>query len=85
MVAKFYSWDGEPINLDNGVESVKIYNKEREVVDEITDNILKIDTGEYEVSYTIPDGFGYLVYEFKGKIGGKVVTRRTRLPRVWDK
>lgn len=79
----FYSWAGSPVNADEDV-TLKIYDKEENLIETITEGIDNIDTGQYQYDYTIPDGFGYLVYEFSCDIGGKTALRRDRVPRTWD-
>ncbi|MFP4017694.1 MAG: hypothetical protein ACLFUH_00445 [Bacteroidales bacterium] len=37
-----------------------------------------------QFDYTIPEGFGYLVYEFSCDIGGNPATRRGKIQRTWD-
>ncbi|MFP4047693.1 MAG: hypothetical protein ACLFT4_08060 [Bacteroidales bacterium] len=83
LKVKFYSWDGSPIDADGDV-TLTVYDKEEEEIDEITSGIDHLDTGEYQYDYTIPEGFGYLVYEFSCDIGGNPATRRGKIQRTWD-
>lgn len=79
---KFYDYDNQPVNADGDV-TLTIYDKEQDLIEEITTNITNTSVGEYEYDYTIPDGDGYLVYEYKCEIGGEPASIRKKLPREW--
>ena len=81
LKSKFYDYDGIPTNGSN--IQINIYDKNKNVVENITTGIDNVDVGEYHYEYTIPDGFGYLIYEYQCEIGGKTALRREKIPRIW--
>ncbi|MFW6030281.1 MAG: hypothetical protein ACOCRO_08520 [Halanaerobiales bacterium] len=84
LKAKFYSWSGTPVNADDDEVALEIYDKEKELIEEIESGIDNPETGEYHYDYTIPEGYGYLTYRFKCEIGGKPAVRGKRIERTWD-
>ncbi|MFW6015054.1 MAG: hypothetical protein ACOCRK_01300 [bacterium] len=82
LKSKFYSWSGTPINADGDV-TLEIYDNKQNSIETITEGIDNVDVGEYHYDYTIPDGFGYLVYKFSCDIGGKPAKRGGKIERKW--
>lgn len=83
LKAEFNDWSDNPVNADGSV-TLEIYDKEKELIETITEGIDNVDVGKYQYDYTIPDGFGYLTYKFSCDIGGKPAKRGDRISRTWD-
>lgn len=83
LKAKFHSIDGEPANISN--PKVIIYDNNRNILDEFTENIAHLETGIYSFQYTIPDDiWGYVEFEFSGTIDDKPAKRRKKLDIEWS-
>lgn len=85
LTALFVDYDGVPWD-PQGV-TVRVYDRQRRLVGEpITKEIDHIEPGTYQLEYTLPVGYDYLVYEFAGVDSqGKPVLARAAIAPIWTK
>jgi hypothetical protein len=83
VTALFKDWTGAAVNPINPV--LKVYELESKEPKETIplQEPHRIDTGTYQVDYTIPDGHGYLVLEVSGEAGGMPQVTRVIVNRYW--
>lgn len=77
----FMSWGGTPV--DAQTPTVKVYagKVQGEPLDTIVPD--KIETGTYQVEYTVPAGIYDLIFEFSGTAEGTPEVTRISMPRTY--
>lgn len=81
LKSKFHTLDNQPADVDN--ITLTIYDKDENVIEEITSGITNPSTGEYNYYYKIPQGFGFITYEFKGELESHEILDRKKIERKW--
>ena len=82
LKVEFKTFDGVLVNPEN--VKLRIYsgsNKKNGLLEEI--NVEPIEEGKYQYDYTIPEGLGFLYFEFSGILEGKPILGRMKLERKW--
>jgi len=79
LKGEFKDRDGSYADPVTGTVTVNIYDTGENLL--YTLSATKTDTGKYERDFTVPDGGGYLIFEYTGLLDGYTATRRDTLDR----
>lgn len=72
LVVQFKDFNGTAINPDN--VKLTIYDKQEEIIEEITDEIIDLSQGNYHYDYVAPEHD--FIFEFSGVYNNKSVLAR---------
>lgn len=82
LKVEFQDWEGNLVDVQD--LSLKIYDKERNVVDEIGTGFGHESPGKYYYDYVLTDEHsGPLTYYFEGTLDGTPIARRAYIDRIW--
>ena len=81
--AVFQDWTGAAVDPVDPVLTVYELDKKEPLETIPLTAEHKVDVGTYKYDYVIPDGFGYIVFEMSGTVGGMPQVTRIREDRRW--
>ena len=82
LKVEFADWEGLPVDVNDRV--LRIYDSERNIIEEITTGIVNSAVGVYFYDYVMTaEHSGPLTFYFEGEIDGLPISRRAYIDREW--